>query len=193
MRFHNLMKATCLLAFAALSSVSPGVAAPANQECTCGVETRWNFPSEASRLLEEIRATSHRLTESTDRLRSFAYSGISWQSHAIELTQVREHVNQIGARIERLQSIRQVIEPWQQEALDSVTRAGVTVATGTESAIRHLNENQNFLGSGTYRNHVASVSSGADQMKQSVTAHLELAETQAKVEALRQQVADLGS
>lgn len=191
MRFQNLTKITCLLTLAALSAGSLSAAAPAIEKCTCPLQ-EWSFPTEATQLLKEIRVASHRLTDSADRLRSFAH-GVSWQTHAGELTQVREQVNEIGTRIERLRSIQHVLEPWQQEALESVAEAGVTLAAGTESAIRHLNDNRNYLWSDTYRGHLTTVSMGADQMKRSIVVHLDLADARDRVEALRQQAAELGS
>lgn len=192
MRFHNLTKVTCLLALAAVSTGSVWGAAPAIEKCTCPPAAEWSFPSEASQLLKEIRAASYRLTERAERLRSFSH-GISWQTHAGELTQVREHVNEIGARIERLRSIQHALEPWQQEALDSVAKAGISLAAGTESAIRHLNDNRNHLWSDIYRGHLTTVSTGADQMKRSIAVHLDLADARDRVEMLQEQAAGLGS
>lgn len=193
MRLQNLTKVTCLLAVAVLSTGSLAAESPASQECACRSQADWNFPAEASQLLSEVRADSHPLTASAERLQSLRNGGSSWQGHANELSVLREHVNDIGEKIQRLQAIRHAIEPWQQEAVDSVTTAGVTLASSTEAAIRHLNDNRTFLWSDTYRNHLASLAQGADQMKQSVSLHLEMANTQEKLEELRQQVAELSS
>lgn len=193
MRFHNLTKVTCLLAVAALSAGSLSAATSAIEKCTCLLQTEWSFPTEASQLLKEIRAASHRLTDSADKLRSFAHSRVSWQTHASELTQLREHVNEIGARIERLRSIQHALEPWQQEALESVAKAGVTLAAGTESAIRHVNDNRNHLWSDIYRGHLSTMSTGADQMKRSIAVHLDLADARDRLEALQQEAAGLGA
>jgi hypothetical protein len=181
------------LAVAALSAGSLSAAGPSIQVCTCPSQADWNFPAEASQLLKEVRAASHPLTVSAEKLRSLRYAGSSWQGHASELSLLRENVNDIGEKIQRLQAIRHVIEPWQQEAVDSVTKAGVTLASSTEAAIRHLNDNRTFLWSDTYRSHLASLGQGADQMKQSVSLHLEMSSTQEKLEELRQQVAELSS
>ena len=193
MRLHNLTKVICLLALAAVSTGSVWAAAPESGKCTCPAQAEWSFPTEASQLLKEIRAASHRLMDSAETLQSFAHSRVSWESHATELTRVREHVNEIGSRIERLRSIQDALEPWQQEALESVARAGATLAGGTESAIRHLNDYRNELWSDTYRGHLATVSAGADQVKRSVSVHLELAEARDRLETLQEQVAGLGS
>jgi len=192
MKLQNLTKVTCLLAGAALFARSLSAAAPLNQNCTCLSQADWNFPSEASQLLQEIRSASHSLTANTSRLLSFTHR-VSWQGHAGELALVREQVNDVGERIQRLQAIRHALEPWQQQAIDAITPAAVSVASGTEAAIQYLNENRNFLWAETYKGHLKTLSSGADLMKQTVALHLELASTQEKLETLRNQVASLGS
>ena len=81
----------------------------------------WDFPEEASSLIEQIRSHAAQASRNADRLRSFARSNqISWQSHAAELTQVRDHVNAMGKLHYRLQVIRHVALPWQQRAIDHI-------------------------------------------------------------------------
>ena len=194
MQFKSLTKIVCLLSAAAVSSGSLLASERGLPVCSCASETAdWNFPSEASQLLKEIRSAAHQLTSNAENLKSFGPGGVSWQRHADELMQIREQVNAVGERIQRLQAIRHVIAPWQREAVDSLTPMAVTLASRTEAAIGHLNDNRTYLWSETYQDHLKTLASRAGQMKTSVGLHLELAETQDKVEALRGSVASLGS
>lgn len=192
MLFMNLTKVVCLLSVAGVSGGSALGAQPAAPVCTCASDAPdYNFTAEASQLLEEIRADAHRLSRNAANVRSFGPGGVNWQGHAHELTQVREHVNAAGKRIQRLQAIRHVLAPWQQEAVDSVTPMAVTLAARTQAAIRYLNENRTYLWSETYQDHLKTLSTRADQMKESVGVHLELARTQEKLEVLRDRVASI--
>lgn len=194
MPFKSLTKIMCVLTLTAIPGGSLLAAGSAGPLCTCVSETAdWNFPSEASQLLEEIRSASHRLTDNTANLKSFGRGGMSWQSHAGELMLIKEQINSVGERIQRLQAIRHVVAPWQQEAIDSVRPIALILAARAEAAIRHLNENQTYLWSETYQDHLTTLTTRAGQMKKSVTLHLELAETQEKLEALRTRVASIGS
>jgi hypothetical protein len=194
MRFKTLTKVVCLLAVAAASGRSLLAAEPAVPVCTCAsAAPDWSFPSEASQLLKEIRSAAHRLTVNTSNLRSFGPGGVSWEGHAGELTRVREHVNGVGERIQRLQAIRHAAAPWQQEAIDSVMPLAVTLASRTEAAIQYLNDNRTYLWSEMYQDHLKTLASKAGQLKNSVALHLELAETQDKLEALRTRAASIGS
>jgi hypothetical protein len=194
MQLNNLTRIMSILAVAATSGGSLANAAPAVSACNCASETAdWNFHSEASQLLKEIRSSAHRLTDNAENLRAFRPGGVSWQGHANELMLAREQVNAVGERIQRLQAIRHVLLPWQQEAVDSVTLRATDVASRTEAAIRHLNDNRNQLWSETYQDHLKTLASQASLMKHSVGVHIELAETQDKLEALRDKAVSIGS
>jgi hypothetical protein len=80
-----------------------------------------------------------------------------------------------------------------RRGVDSVMPMANAVASRTEAAIRHLNDNRNHLWSEAYQDHLKTLASEAGRMKQSVGVHLELAETQDKLEALRDKAASIGS
>ncbi|MBZ5576245.1 MAG: hypothetical protein LAP40_06795 [Acidobacteriia bacterium] len=194
MQVKSLTKTVCLLTAATMSSGTLLAAQPAVPLCACVSDAPdWNFPSEASRLLKEIRSAAFRLTDNAANLKSYGPGGVSWHGHAGELTLIREQINAVGKRIQRLHTIRHATAPWQQEAIDSMTPMAATLASRTEAAIRYLQDNRTYLWSETYRDHVQTLSSRADQMKKSVSLHLELAETLDKLEALRDRTASIGS
>lgn len=56
-----------------------------------------------------------------------------------------------------------------------------------------LRTHRNHLWSETYQDHLKTLAFQAGRMDQSVGVHLELAETQDKLEALRDKVASIGS
>ena len=173
--------------FLAGMAMLPGlvVAAPGTQ-CDCAVQFQdWNFPAEASSLLEEIQSRANQLARDADTLESYSRTRVNWRSHAGQLTLAKEHVNEIGKRITRLQEIKEVAAPWQRQAIDSILPVAVNLAARTEVAIEHLNENRNYLWAPVYIDHLEAISDHADQMKALVDLHLELAGTRDKLEQLR--------
>ena len=194
MKLRNLSKITCLLVAASTAGGSLVASSSAMQPCECPVQSQdWNFPGEASQLLKEIQSTAARLTDHAQTLKSHQGSGVSPASHAGELTSAKEHINAIGERLERLQAIRHAALPWQQRAIDSIVPVAANVATNTEAAIHHLNQNPNHLWAPAYREHVRTIADRADEMKKSVDLHLELASTQERLDELRNKVAVIGS
>ena len=194
MRLQNFSKVTCLLVAASMAIGSLTAASPAMKacECTVGVEG-WNFPGEASQLLKEIQYTAAKLKDHAQTLKSYPRSGISRTSHASQLTAAKENINAIGDRLERLQTIRHTALPWQQQAIDSIVPVAANLATHVGAAIHHLNQNPSHLWAPTYREHLKTMADRADQMKQSVDLHLDLAAAQERLEELRDKVAGIDS
>jgi len=153
----------------------------------------WSSADEASRLLDEIRGTASLLKVQTDTLESYTRGGLAWESHASRLNIARDHINDIGKKLQRLEEIRSSTAPWQRNAADSITRSAASLAERTEAAINHLNGNRLHLWAPVYVDHLKSMADHAAQVKKSVDVHLELADTMDKLEDLRTRAAKSGS
>jgi len=153
----------------------------------------WNFHEEASRLLKEVQSTATVLDRDADLLQSFTRGGLTWESHVNQVSVVKDHINTMGKHLDRLQAIRHLATPWQQQAIHSVVPAALILAAHTESAIEHLNDREKPLWDANYENHLRGISGRSGQVKQTVDLHLEMASTQDKLEQLREQVYTLGS
>jgi hypothetical protein len=149
--------------------------------------------AQASRLLKEIQSIAHDLRRDAAVLESYKLGRLSWQSHAHQLTLAKQHINAIGSRIENLQAIRSAAEPWQQQAIDAIVPVAAQLASRTEKAISHLNDNRSHLFAPAYTDHLSAIATNSDQMKQSVDVFLELASTQDKLDNLRERIATIES
>lgn len=165
-------------------------ARPAIELCAATVQTETrSAPDEALQLLREIQTSAGLLTRDAATLESFRRMGVSSGTHAIQLNLAKEHINTMGKHLQRLQAIRGESAPWQQQAIDSLTPVAARLATRTTAAILHLSENRNHLWAPAYHDHLKAVADHAEQMKEFVDLHLELAGTEDKLEALRDKVA----
>jgi len=194
MKLRNFRKVTYLFIAAAMAGGSLLAAPPAlKPSAAAGQSEEWAFPVEASQLLKEIQSTANMLSRDAATLESYARGGLSGHSHGGQLTLAKEHINEIGERIERLQAIRHVAAPWQQRAIDSCVPVAVSLAGNTEAAIQHFNENRSHLWAPAYIDRLKLIANRAGEMKEAVDLHLELASTQDKLEALRSKAATVGS
>jgi DNA repair exonuclease SbcCD ATPase subunit len=145
--------------------------------------------AESRQLLKEIGWLSGKLRTDADTLESYKRQpSLSWQTHAAQLTQVKEHINAIGDRLERLQALRMNAAPWQQRAIDDIVPVAATLAAHTESAIQHLNENRKLLHAGLYADHLTSLSARSDELKASVDTYLDFASTSDELNRLQQKL-----
>lgn len=152
----QLQSSKQLIAVGAMLAL-PFLAAGAAKLCQPGAVTpesyTWDFRSETNELFDEIRVRAHRVQDHAATLESFtrSMSQPSWQSHAGELTQVKAQVNEMGEDLCRLHTIRRVTEPWQQNAIDSITPKIVKMAARTESMIGFVNDHRQNLAHPNYR------------------------------------------
>jgi hypothetical protein len=145
--------------------------------------------AQASQLLEEIQSIAYELSSDAATLESYKLGQLNLESHANQLTLAKRHINAIGGRLQELQAIRNAAEPWQQQAIARIVPLAVQLASRTENAINHLNENRRYLFAPAYTEHLTAIADHADQMKQSVDVALELANTQDKLDVLREKIA----
>lgn len=194
MRSIHLRNMSYLPIAALILSGSSLVAAPSKSAVGPPVvQSETAASTEASQLLEEIQSIAHELNRDAARLESYRGGGLSWQSHAYQLTLAKQHINSIGSRLEKLQAIRSAAAPWQQRAIDSIVPVAVQLASRTEDAINHLNENRGYLFAPVYTGHLSAIAGNADRMKQSVNVFLELARAQDRLDSLREKVAAIES
>jgi hypothetical protein len=145
----------------------------------------WDFQKEASDLLGEVGVLSGELRKNADQLESFKLSNLSWQTHGHQLTRVKEHINAMGDRLERLQEIRHVPALWQQQAIDRMVPVATELASPTQAAIEHLNENRGYLFAPTYTDHLTAIAEQARTLNDSARGFVEYGKTQGKLDQLR--------
>ena len=141
--------------------------------------------ADATRVLREVRLLTQDLNRDAATLETYRLNRMSWQAHAHRLALAKEHINSIGERLANLDAMRGSAEPWQREAIDSITPVAGQLAARTEAAIEYLNENQGRLFVPDYTEHLSAIAEHADQMQESISAHLDLASAQKRMDKLR--------
>lgn len=146
----------------------------------------WDFQAEASELLGEVHGLAAQLHREAQTLESFNRSPrISRESHAAQLTLMRAQVNDVGSRLARLQEIKHVAAPWQQQAINRLQPLAEDVAQHTEFAIVHLNENGNYLFAPSYQEHLAEAMDQAKELKQTAGNFLAYNSAQQRLDRLQ--------
>ena len=178
-----------ILISASLFATSPA----AQQEPVPAEVAGWDFQGEAADLLKEVQVLSGELHPIADQLTALSRSNVSWVTHAERLNAVRDNINQIGERLKRLQEIRHVTSPMQQQAIDRVVPVAVDLASHTEAAIGHINEHKGYLFAPAYKDHLTSIVAGVSDMKSSIDLFMDHADTQERLEQLQEKLAVIES
>ncbi len=190
------MRSTHLRKFAylpLLALVATSAASAAPEVSTSKVNSAeyrvWSFGAEANGLLKEIKFLSGKLKIDTGILESYkSQTQLHWQTHAQRLNLAREHINEIGKRLGRLQAIRSEVAPWQQRAIEEIVPVAADLAAHTEAAIQHLNENRNRLLAPEYTDHLSSIAERSAELKESADLFLEFGDTSDKLDRMQKKL-----
>ncbi len=154
------------------------------------VASDWNFHEEASGLLKEVRALAYSLDRNADTLASVSRNAqLSWQTHASYLNQVKQDINKMGEHLDRLQTVKHVTAPWQQQAITRMVPVAVELASRTNAAIAHLNENRsNLFANVEYRDHLTTIAERSDDIKKSAAKFVDLGETMQRLNQIQEEL-----
>ena len=77
-------------------------------------DTSSESSEEVSQLLSQIKTEALALEDDADVLASWAVAkNLSWESHAGKLSEIKDHVNQAGQLLTKLNEAREGASPWQ--------------------------------------------------------------------------------
>lgn len=117
-------------------------------------------------------------------LNTFTQSGVSWQSYADQLGQIKTHVNNVASIVQELSDLRIIASPWQRIAIDRVNPLLKELASNTQSTITKLNNNPGRVHMAPYKEYVAAHYDLATEMASMIGDFVEYGKTKAKFEAL---------
>jgi hypothetical protein len=188
MRFAQL---ATVLPLAAGMAAFPAVSMAATGACTPGEPTAashtWNFHAEATRLLNGIQQDAVRAKNHADKLETFTMEpGIDWQVHVYELSSLKHEVDDMGAKLCRLETIRRVSAPWQQKAIQRVAPQVRYMADNVTDALNFAGSRESSFWLASYRHNVSNLYRESSQLAKSVKNY-------EKYASARTQVARLGN
>jgi hypothetical protein len=113
---------------------------------------------EGSQLLSSLRADAAKAEMSADELKQFAVSPtLSWETHGMELESIKTAINDMGNKLCRLETIRRMLDPWQQKAIDKQVPLARLAAENAQNAIVFLNAHQANFWLPDYRKYVDNI------------------------------------
>ena len=101
-------------------------------------------------MLDDVGLDAYWSSYHADQLDHFS-PGIGWQEHAYQLNAIRDEVNDMGSKLCRLETIRRVVSPWEQKAIDDAAPLITEMANEAQSAIVFLNGNHQHLFNPAYQ------------------------------------------
>lgn len=97
--------------------------------------------AEVATQLDAANTEAAELARDADEMTALLHNDVSWESHAAMLNRIKDHVNNTGKIVAKLEEERQEASPWQQQAIDRMVPMLKEIAANTTAAIEHLNQN----------------------------------------------------
>ena len=171
MQLKTLLWSSCISAVLALATSATAATVP--QECVAAEPTAasqtWDFKGEANNIFKDIQSDAQQAATDADYLQSLDRDPMmSWESHAEYLESLKGEINDIGAKLCRLQTIRRMLAPWQQSAVDQIAGEAQLMANHTQQAIAFGGTHRAELWLGDYRSDVTNLTNEADALNRVV-------------------------
>ncbi len=154
-----------------------------------GLLAAQNPDSEAiSKLLNQVKSHAAMASDDAATLESFTRSDLSWESHADQLTVMRDHVNNLLADASKMMEMREEGSPWQQEAIDRIDPLLPVMAAHLSATIDHYNDNRNRLNMKPYRDFVVANQKLIDHAHQLISTFANYSEAKARADELEKKL-----
>ena len=137
-----------------------------------------------SKLLTQVKNHAALANEDAVTLESFTRSGVHWSTHAAQLNQMRQHVNNLITDANQMSSLRDEGSPWQQEAIDRISPLLPVIASHLRATIDHLNQNHKQIRMQPYSDYVRANEKLINQAYQLIVHYESYAQAMARVNAL---------
>jgi hypothetical protein len=107
-----------------------------------------------NKLLSEAKTMAFQLKEDADVMESFNRSTASWETHAVQITFIKEHVNDLYKQETKLKEARGNASPWQKTAIDRIMPFLDELGGYTSAVIEHINAFPKRLNTPEYKDYL---------------------------------------
>jgi hypothetical protein len=166
-------------------SISPAAKAAVNEA---------GSSKEIHELLTQVKAEAKALEHDAELVAQWARSKqMSPQSHAVQLNEMKDHVNQAGKLLENMTKAREGASAWQQAAIDRIYPLLKELADNTEATINHFNDNKSQIQSSGYQDYTKASYDLAEELAALIGDYVDYGDHEAEYHRLQDKMQSAGS
>lgn len=139
---------------------------------------------EVSELLAQAKAHALQLRDDADQMHKFTNANMSWESHSLQITTIKEHVNSLGKVLQQMSDRREWASPWQQHAIDHVTPLAAEMASNIKATIEHMNKNKDRLHMPQYKEYLQANYEVSNELSKLIGNYVSYGKSKAKYERI---------
>lgn len=147
-----------------------------------------NDSEQINQLLASIKTHAMNADNDAARLESYTRSRLSWQSHASQLTIIKEHVNDLINDYNDMKRLRDSGSTWQQESIDRLEPLVQEMSNHLTTTIQHLNEHPLRIHMQPYRDYVRANQELVGKTHAIIKDFVEYGDAKAKADSLEQKL-----
>jgi hypothetical protein len=95
---------------------------------------------QVSKLLSEAKTLAFQLKEDAATMESFTRMNVSWESHAVAINQMKDHINAMGRLVAKLNEVKNTASPRLKTAIDRIDPFLEELGGYTSAVIEHINQ-----------------------------------------------------
>jgi hypothetical protein len=135
-------------------------------------------------LLADAKAEAVQLKQDSEDMDSLVKSKFSWESYARKVEMIKDHVNNTGKLLAKLQEAEATGSPWQQAAIKRIDPLLRELAANTETTINYLNENRKKIHFAEFKDYVKANYELATDLEALIRDFVNYGEAKEKMERL---------
>jgi hypothetical protein len=139
---------------------------------------------QVSNLLSDVKTQAVKLSADASTMESYTRSGASWESHSAALNQMKEHINEAGRQLTKLQEVRESASPWQKTAINQIYPLMKQLADSTTDGIKYIRYNPKRLMFPGYKDYIEANADTSSRLASLIGDFQDYGNTKQRLEAL---------
>ena len=141
-------------------------------------------PEHVTKLLAEAKTIALQLKDDAVAMEGFTRMNVSWESHAVAINQIRDHVNALEKQEAKLKDVRHEAAPWQKTAIDRIVPYLDELEGYTAAVIERLNDQPKRLFTDEYKDFLAANADYATDLAAMIGDFVDYGRTRDRLERL---------
>jgi len=141
-----------------------------------------------NKLLSEAKTMAFQLKEDAAFMETFTRSTASWETHAAQITYIKDHINELGKQEAKLKEARAEAAPWQRTAIDRILPFLNELEGYTSAVIEHINAAPRNLNSAEYKDYLEANADYAGDLATMISNFVSYGKEKERMERLTEKV-----
>jgi hypothetical protein len=137
-----------------------------------------------AKLLSDAKTMAFQIKEDAVTMEGFTRTNVSWETHAVTINQIRDHVNALEKHEAVLKDARGAASPWQRTAIDRIVPYLDELEGYTSAIIERINDQPKRLFTPEYKDFLEANADYATDLAAMIADFVDYGKTKERLESL---------